>query len=781
SICTLRVTLGPPDDQEVEPYCLTLSIDDSPAAPQIQCVLERIASRPDANAFQYGHSSVLENTGIVVWTMNLEDRAFSLATPLGGLAGNLADQMSFSFQEWLDRIYPEDRETFAKEFEIFANSSASNFHLRYRLKTESGSEKWLSTIARKKKHSNHSKNLQILGIHRDDSNIPNLQGELRLLSFLAKKVHSPIVITDPDGRISWLNQAFTEMTHYELSEVIGRKPAEFLQGPKSDPDTIRFMSRQIRKKKAFHAEIINYTKDGNPFWVKIDVNPLVNEKGEVTHYIAFHSDITEAKQAKDEIQRGEIRFRSVFDNSLDSILLVSQHNGTILEANRSSLELLGETKIVGRKLSDLISIGDVFDLAKLVAGCKTQRTLSMEVQLANGERRPIEINATLLPTGDSNAFMLTFKDISEKRILEEQLRHSQKMEAVGKLSGTIAHDFNNLLAGIRGFAELLDSSSSLPAQEQSFVKELLKNADRGSSLTGRLLSFSRKKETNLCVANITETANGFIPMLSRILKADITFTTNLDTSVENAKYDADQIEQVIMNLVVNAQEATVGPDPRITLRTGSAALTGNEFFITGIPKSGRYATIEIEDNGHGMAPEVIEKIFEPFFTTKKGVGTGLGLSIVYGILNSNNAHLEVQSVEGKGTLFRVYFEAIDEPVFKLELQDSQGQPFDSNNKSPGTVLIAEDQAQVREILELTLTQSGYQVIVAEDGLEAIDLSNQHLGKIDLLLTDAMMPKMGGPELAAKICQTHPTVKVILMSGLPQSEALIDSGEDDLID
>ncbi len=762
-------------------FCLTIRRNHlKNGTASCHCSLEEIKPHSlNDQIFHFEHAKVLEKTGIILWSMEDEDRHFNLATQLDSLIGNPAPQTDCSFEEWISFIHVEDRKIFLEEFSRFIAGEIQKFHLRYRIIAPDEEIKWISTIATRQEASSLPKDNRILGVHKPESYIPNFNGELRLFTFLAKEIQSPIIITDPEGRITWFNNAFKHMTGYNSEELIGRKPGDFLQGNLSDSEVVSYMRDRIKQKKAFHAELINYNKSGSPYFVKIDANPLIDDYGKVTHFIAFQTDISENKKNQKRISRNESKFRSLFDNSLDALLLVSKQDGRIIEANRAARKRFQENRLEGKIITDLCREKSGFaaeDMRSLLKKSQDGWQQDCEFKQSDGTNFPVELSLCRIPMRDSEAFLMTLRDISEKRLLEEQLRRSQKMEAVGKLAGGVAHDFNNLLAGMRGFSELLSNSEYPSTRDRVYINELLKITERARDLTSRLLSFSRGQSSKPAVANLNRIIDSFSPMLSRMIKEDIQFTTQLKENIPNSLLDVTQVEQVILNLVVNAQEATSGKDKSIRLRSDEISLTGKERFITGNPTPGKYVSLEVEDNGHGIAAETLEKIFEPFFTTKEGAGTGLGLSIVYGIVDKNNGHLDVQSTPGKGTIFQVVFPVVDQEIQPEKRQDRIAPLPTAKSKGKATILIAEDQAQVREILELGLSQTGYQLLIAKDGEEAVELAKSHNGHIDLLLTDAIMPKMHGCLLATEVRKLFPELRVVVMSGLPESETISEDEE-----
>lgn len=709
---------------------------------------------------------------ILGWTLDCRSREFE---HFGSKTSSSLRKVSLA--DWLAGVSEKDRARVEDSFEAILQNEISEISLRYRVTLASGITRRVVTSARRAPGLDQEKSNTLIGMHQYGLDNQSVVEDLKLFSHLARKVQLSILVYDQIGNVSWCNNAFTECTGYKFEDVVGRDPHDLLRGPLSDSENVRHMRDRIRKGKAFHVELVQYKKNGAPYWVNIDGNPLVDETGKVTRFISFQTDITETKKTQSAILRSEIKFRSLFDNSTDALLLLSPKDGVIIEANQSSIRMLDTDRLVGQRFEEIFPEHAEFSidhLNTLIDENNGQQRHSGEFITPSGQVRPVEMTVSRTPIGDSIALFVTLRDVSEKRLLEEQLRHAQRMEAVGQLAGGIAHDFNNLLAGQRGFSELLCNSRDLSKKDHVYANEILKITDRASKLTSRLLSFSRGKTELPVVANLNEIIGNMMPMLSRILKKEVRFTSQLDPNLSNVKVDTNQIDQVIMNLVVNGQEAISNHDGVVALKTSMVELTGSEIFITGKAEPGRYAMISVRDNGQGMHREVLEKIFEPFFTTKKGAGTGLGLSIVYGIIQSNGGHLLVDSEMGKGTEFAFYFPEVLEEVQKEDSPDLLERMPSAESLESGatpTILVAEDQEQVREILELGLGQSGYNLIIAKDGLEAIQMGKEFTGTIDLLLTDSIMPGASGATVIAEMQKVHPKIKVVLMSGLPQQESV----------
>jgi two-component system cell cycle sensor histidine kinase/response regulator CckA len=357
----------------------------------------------------------------------------------------------------------------------------------------------------------------------------------------------------------------------------------------------------------------------------------------------------------------------------------------------------------------------------------------------------------------------------ERHLLEQQLRQSQKMEAIGQLAGGIAHDFNNLLTAILGYSELLRERVQDMPDILADVDEITKAGERAASLTGQLLAFSRKQMLQPQVLDLQQIVADVENMLRRIIGEDVQLDT---TSMRSARVQADrsQIEQVILNLVINARDAM----PRgghLTIRTGVAAPPAALVSSGAMPPLDGWVSLAIADTGAGMSPEVEAQIFEPFFTTKAaGQGTGLGLSTVYGIVRQSGGFISVDSRREVGTTFTIYL-----PAVQTALESVPAMPALGNVSGTETILLVEDDHAVRGLIRRILTTHGYVVLEAAEGVEALTVSSQYAGLIQLLLTDLVMPELTGPDLAQRIVATRPNIGVLYISGF-SSRIAIDVGQ-----
>ena len=368
-------------------------------------------------------------------------------------------------------------------------------------------------------------------------------------------------------------------------------------------------------------------------------------------------------------------------------------------------------------------------------------------------------------SGKITNYELYAEDVTERRTLEQQLRQSQKMEAVGRLAGGIAHDFNNLLMVISGYCEFLLEKVNGDPVLQNPAQEIANAAERATSLTRQLLAFSRKQMLTPKILDLNAVVTENARMLTRMIGEDVELVVVPGTELGAVKADPGQVEQVIMNLAVNARDA-MPQGGKLTIETGNATLDEAFARLHAGARPGEYVKLAITDTGSGMDPETQTQIFEPFFTTKGPKGTGLGLSTVYGIVKQSGGYIRVESEKGKGATFEVYLPRVTETG-----EIATAAPAILPSKAPQrteTILLVEDESNLRRLACQFLQTQGYRVLEAEDGAAAVQICAAHKGDIDLLLTDVIMPGMNGRELAKRVLSLRPTVKVLYMSGYTEN-------------
>jgi PAS domain S-box-containing protein len=394
----------------------------------------------------------------------------------------------------------------------------------------------------------------------------------------------------------------------------------------------------------------------------------------------------------------------------------------------------------------------------------------------DGRRVAVLIGVVTLTTEQNNIEVVSFVvDISDRKQLEQQLRKAQKMEAIGQLAGGIAHDFNNLLSVIIGYSDILLDRAGQDGKMRSQCGEIKRAGERAASLTRQLLAFSRQQVLAPIVLNLNTVVVETEKMLRRLIGEDIEFCTGLDPTLGSVKADPGQIEQIIMNLAVNARDAMLGGG-RLTIETSNVELDGKYALHHPPFIAGRYVLLAVSDTGIGMDEETKSHIFEPFFTTKEiGKGTGLGLSTVYGVVKQSGGYIWVYSELGQGSVFKIYLPRVDAAVQQSRPSELAPELL----RGVETILLVEDEQSVRTLTRSLLEDGGYTVLEASNGMHALELAGRHSGPIHLLLTDMVMPGMNGRVLAQKMTEGHPGIRVVYISGYTGSlsghEELFDSG------
>jgi len=485
---------------------------------------------------------------------------------------------------------------------------------------------------------------------------------------------------------------------------------------------------------------------------------------------AFNTMIGQIEKGNAELLESENRFRTVVDQAVDAFYLFDP-DGKVVDVNQRACDSLGYTRdeLLALTVSDIECV-DTNDSSAEPILVKLQPHDAVTNETAhcrkNGSVFPVEMRLGVLEIGGRRRIMGLARDISERREaeaergkLEAQLRQAQKMEAIGALAGGVAHDFNNILTAIIGYASIMQRKAKAGDAQHYNIEQILASAERAAGLTKSLLAFSRKQIVELKPIDVNEMIHQVQTMLSRLIGEDIDFMVTCQPGTLTTEADQGQLEQVLMNLVTNARDSM--PHGGV-LRITTSALEINELnrSIHNIPVPGRYAYITVSDTGKGMDKDTQEHIFEPFYTTKEvGKGTGLGLSIVYGIIKKHNSFINVYSEPGKGTTFKIYLPLKSPFVEETRVESSAPLP-----RGTETLLLAEDDAVVRQMMKSILEEFGYTVLVAGDGAKAVEVFHENRDRIQLVLSDLIMPNKNGWEAYAEMRKIRPDIKVIFSSG-----------------
>ena len=478
----------------------------------------------------------------------------------------------------------------------------------------------------------------------------------------------------------------------------------------------------------------------------------------------------ERKRGEEALRASEAHHRTILENIGDAVF-IADPQGRYLDVNPRACELTGYSRdeLLQLTVSDTYPAQDR-DAAALrivdVAGGRaavTERPLLRK----DGAILVVESNARRLPDG---RLLGAVRDITERKRLEEQLRQAQKMEAVGRLAGGVAHDFNNVLTAIFGYADLLNEELPEGHQARQDLDEIRKAAQRASSLTRQLLAFSRQQVLQPMVLSLNDLVEDIQNMLVRLIGEDVQLRLGLSPSAGNVRADAGQIQQVLMNLVVNARDA-MPTGGKLLVETANTELTEQYAEAHQPVAPGAYVMLAVSDTGSGMDAETKARIFEPFFTTKeKGRGTGLGLSTVYGIVKQSGGYVWVYSEPGRGTTFKIYLPRVDEPAEPLAPPQREARTLTGTE----IILLAEDDEMLRPLSKGLLERLGYRVLEAENAIRALALADAHAGPIHLLVADVVMPGGSGRELARRLANSRPDTRVLYVSGYTD-DAIVHHG------
>ena len=559
-------------------------------------------------------------------------------------------------------------------------------------------------------------------------------------------------------------------TEEDLEELLfksGRYLDPRLEPPGSPCSWVRLALPLVLQGETLGVWLIG-RRDPDDYFPRTDIHLLSTVANQVAAvlenihlYEQAQQEIAQRRIAEREIRRSEERFRNLFEATLEGIALVKGgQDGVILEVNHALLAIFGYTsadKLIGRRLSELISESESVQTEEPHEGFGFR---------SDGSRVDIETAGKQYVFQGEDVTVVAIRDVTrrkrdeaENRMLQGQLLHSQKMEAIGRLSAGVAHDFNNCLLAIFGYSDLLLGAyrdEEFLGRNLSGIKEA---AQKAAALTRQLLTFARRQPLETRVMDLNQVVAGIDKMLRRLIGEDIELATDLYPEMDKVKIDPGQMEQVLLNLAVNARHAM--PDGgRLMIRTAPVHVTPRGGALHADVPPGSYIVLTVADTGFGMDAATQARIFEPFFTTKEvGEGTGLGLSTAYGIVRQSNGHIFVDSAPGQGARFTIYL-----PVSAEETAVPLPVAAGWSDTGSETILLVEDEPEARAMLLQTLLRKGYRVLQAASGDEALALADRYQETIHLLLTDVVMPRMKGPDLAARLLVTHPNTRVLYMSG-----------------
>ncbi|MCD6049666.1 MAG: domain S-box [Verrucomicrobia bacterium] len=673
---------------------------------------------------------------------------------------------------FIDFVHPEDVAETNRTFQKLLNGQ-DNVHFENRYRCKDGHYRWLDWASPAVRPGSDA----LYSIARDiteqkEAERKAKESEGRLMAFVE---NSPalIFIKDLEGRYLLVNSKFATAFGLRPEDIVGKLDRDF-----STPEQMvqyQVHDRQLLANgQPIDCEELALFPDGIHCFM-VSKFPLLDASGKITGICGIATEVTERRRMEDALRQSEKRNRQLVETARDLIFTLSPE-GMVLSLN-SALTLATGWVVedwLGKHYSEVLPDDTKEDAREQFRRALTGEKLPLfELPLRTKEGGLVTMEVTITPLMEEEKVVGLLgigRDVTDRKRMEVELRQLQKMESVGQLAAGVAHDFNNILTVIQGNTSLLLANRPEPGQ-QDLMDQILDASQRAANLTRQLLAFSRKQVLQRRSLNLNEVSSQMTQMLDRILGEDITLEFHYDTDLPFVKADSSMIEQVILNLAVNARDAM--PKGGL-LRISTDAVKIDAAYCRQKPQAstGEYVCLSVSDTGCGIAPENQALIFEPFFTTKEfGKGTGLGLATVYGIIKQHQGWVEVDSIVGKGTTFRLFLPAVEE----VTVAASEPEAHPPEKKGFETILVVEDDPMVRRMLETLLSMGGYQILSAASGAEAIQVWNGNHAKVRLLLTDMVMPGgISGKELAETLRKERRDLRVLISSGY--SSALVSGGE-----
>lgn len=569
-----------------------------------------------------------------------------------------------------------------------------------------------------------------------------------------------VAITDQTGRITYVNDKFCEISKYTREELIGQDH-RIINSAYHPKEFIRDLWATIARGRVWRGELRNRAKDGSIYWVDTTIVPFVDDRGKPFQYVAIRYEITQRKLAEERIRQQA----SLLDKAQDAIL-VCDLNLQVLYWNKGAERMYGWSagEAFGRHIGDLMYSGDRQDVQAARAALDASDEWKAETRQATraGEKLMVETRWTLVrdEKGDPDYFLIINTDVTEQKRAEEHLLRAQRMESIGTLAGGIAHDLNNILSPIMMAVDMLRLQDPTP-ETARWLKMIKENAERGAELVKQVLTFARGMTGERIPVQLKHIVKDLIGVLKETLPRSIALDFEIEPELWTISADPTQIHQVLMNICINARDA-MPAGGRLSISAANTAVDNSyaRMNIDAVP--GNYVLLTITDSGVGMTPEVVKRIFDPFFTTKDvGEGTGLGLATTMTIVKGHGGFINVYSEPGRGSCFSVYLPAVDTGQQPADLGSAAALPRGKGE----TILVVDDEENIREAAAATLTRSGYAVATAADGTEALAVFADKRDAVKAVLTDMAMPHMDGLGLGRALRQIDPGVPIIAMSGL----------------
>ncbi len=659
------------------------------------------------------------------------------------------------------QVHPDDRERVGEAVQR-AHDPAGNgiFDIEYRIVRPDGEVRWLSTrsVTTFEGTGPARHPVRTAGAEIDVTRRRSEETAMRTWAQAVASSANGLAVADLEGRLTYVNSALLEMWGLTEAGAIGQHLGVLCARPEACHQGLTTAIARGQWSGDFEGR----RGDGSTFPTLASLSVVADARGKPANLLAVFVDITQRVKVETELRR----LANVLDATPD-VVSVARLDRQLLYINQAARRLRGlgpNESLAGHKLGETLPPDELANIEAGISYAAEHGLWRGESKLttATGELLELSVIIQVHGEGESRTVSVIARDTTPQRRLESQLRQSQKMEAIGQLAGGVAHDFNNLLTVINANAELLLSTkSALAAPQREDVETILEAGRSAAELTRQLLIFSRKQLLKPVSLDLNELVSGVERMLRRVIGEDVDLATHLAKGVWPMKVDRAQMEQVLLNLAVNARDA-MPEGGKLTIETGNVVLDEEYARQNAEVIAGDYVLLAVTDDGVGMTPEVRQRIFEPFFSTKGSHGTGLGLSTVYGIVKQSGGHVSVYSEPGQGTTFRIYLPRNERP----EAAPSAPTPGPRRSVAPSTILVVEDAAGVRELIARFLEKGGHRILSAATPEEALTLAAHQ--DLALVITDVVLPGMSGRQLVDALKQTRPDLKVLFMSGYTEN-------------
>ncbi|HOW53694.1 MAG TPA: PAS domain S-box protein [Syntrophorhabdaceae bacterium] len=722
------------------------------------------------------YRSIFDNAVEGIFQSTPEGRFISVNPAFAKMCGyDSPQEMAEGITDIGSQLYtdPADRDLF--RMMIDERGIVENYEIQYRRRD--GREIWVSLNARGIKDDS-GKLLYYEGTVEDITERRTaetmLLEEMEFNRTLLQASPAFFVAMDPDGKVFLMNQSMLDTLGYTIEEVAGKDYLLNFVPQWERKGVAEIFSRLVVSNESTVNENHVLAKDGRELFVEWHGRAIMDNQGKISYFFGVGMDVTERNRAEEALYAEKEKLRLLSENAPFGMVLIGG-DGRFTYLNNRFREIFGydpadvpngrawfRAAYPDREHRSAAISAWVEDFRDPTIGERKPRTFT--VTCRDGKQKTITFISVMLASGD---YLMTCEDITGLRRLEDQLRQSQKMEAIGSLAGGIAHDFNNILTTIMGYASLLQDTVDRESGMRLYVDQILSASQKAANLTQSLLAFSRSRSITLKPLNVNEAVRGAEKLLKRLLTEDIELRLSLADGDATALADATQVDQILFNLTSNARDAMTNGGA-LTIKTEHVDVDGARAHALGFERAGRYIAVTVSDTGIGMDEQTREKIFDPFFTTKEvGRGTGLGLATVYGIVKQHNGHITVHSEPGKGTAFCIYLPAA-RPV-----ADEGALPVTAVRGGKETILIAEDNTAVKDLIRDVLRKYGYHTLEAKDGQEAVELFEQDRN-VDLVILDSVMPRKNGREALEAIKKLDPGIRVLFISGHTK-DTVLDKG------